>query len=114
MSDNSIKLVIANSYAGTDKSAGEGWYWTVSPSSYESKTFGSSSDLWGNSLTPAIINSPDFGFGISVQYAIGTGAATALVDYINMTVYYEEGGGSGGSGGQGGGGQGGGGGGGSP
>lgn len=51
--------------------------------------YGSSSNLWGATLTPAIINDPDFGLRLQVQRVNGNqGNPTARVDFIEMTVYF--------------------------
>ncbi len=58
-------------------------YWSTVESI---KTFGGPTDLWGQTLTPADINSPNFGFyfgGRKITYTV-----TAYIDYIGMTVYY--------------------------
>ena len=50
------------------------------------QTYGSATDLWGTTWTPAQINAADFGAALSVQ-AEGT-TRTASVDYISITVHY--------------------------
>lgn len=49
-------------------------------------TYGSSTDLWGATLTPTIINSSTFGFGYI--FFVNNGSATVSVDFIRITVYY--------------------------
>ena len=49
-------------------------------------SFGSSSDLWGDTWTPADINNSGFGFAIRVEG--GTANDTMSVDSFDMTVYY--------------------------
>lgn len=49
-------------------------------------TFGSSSDLWGNSLTRAWVQDADFGVAIGV-YATADDT-DVYVDYVTMRVYY--------------------------
>lgn len=58
-------------------------------SSETTSTFGSSSELWGNSLTPAWVKDSDFGvcFGL---IADGNNADIFL-DWLTLTVYYTEG-----------------------
>ena len=60
--------------------------WTAWSTAEEIKTFGSATDLWGLTLTPALINNTGFGFYLRPIKAIGK--AVASVDYISMTVYY--------------------------
>ena len=56
------------------------------PSSLAWVSYGSSTNLWGNSWKPSDINSSNFGFGIQA-YDGGTDA-TAEIDAVRMTVYY--------------------------
>jgi hypothetical protein len=57
----SIALWQTGAQLGTAKTPGTAL--TTSPTSYP---FGSSADLWGASLTPAIVNDPTFGFAVSI------------------------------------------------
>jgi len=56
--------------------------------------YGNDLDLWGETLTPANINSPDFGVAISVGLVntdtdgLTVGSATANINSITMTVTY--------------------------
>jgi hypothetical protein len=60
------------------------------PTSWESGTLGSSSDVWGASLTPAIINNG--GFGVQTWMSYPPGAIYYKADYISVKVYYTTGG----------------------
>lgn len=54
--------------------------------------YGGESDLWGSTLTAAIVNGVSFGATIQLGLA-GTAETTiASIDAVTMTVYYEEGG----------------------
>lgn len=55
-------------------------------------TYGGAADLWGATLTPAIINGSGFGLRFSVFDTIGTGIGR--VDHVQIKVYYTEGGGA--------------------
>lgn len=57
-------------------------------------TYGSSSDLWGESWTYSDINDPDFGIVIT-PYCDGCAFTIFYIDHIRITVYYTESGGSG-------------------
>lgn len=46
-------------------------------------TYGSTSDLWGATLTPAIVNDPDFG----VRFYFST-AHDIRIDYVTMAIQY--------------------------
>jgi hypothetical protein len=69
---------------------GSPYYW---PTTEETKTFGGSNNLWGQTLTPADINNSNFGFAILPRKAYFLNAypfvtANVWVDYMSMTVYY--------------------------
>lgn len=52
-------------------------------------TYGSSTDLWGYTLTPDTINSPSFGALVMVSNKnLNTGLITVSIDNISITVYY--------------------------
>lgn len=53
------------------------------------KTYGSSSDLWGNTWTAEDINDPTFGVGFSVRLDDQNGyLIEGFIDYLKVTVYY--------------------------
>ena len=60
------------------------------PTVKASASYGSNSDLWNNTWTPAEINSPDFGVAIAAERFDSTGPVEvkALIDHITITVYY--------------------------
>lgn len=76
--DNSVKLVKGGSISGNDKASGTLWGTSDSVA-----TYGSSTDLWGLTLTPADVNLSTFGMVIS---ASATLAGTAQIDYVTITV----------------------------
>lgn len=80
--DNAIKIVKGGTIGATDKSSLDNW-----PVSDAYKSYGSSSDLWGETWTPAQINASDFGFVVSVKDVSGESPG-ASVDHIRITVYY--------------------------
>ena len=59
------------------------------PTSVTAKTYGGANDLWGESWTPADVNSSNFGLAIANQTndpsAFGV---IGQVDYVTVTVYY--------------------------
>ena len=82
--DNSLRLLVAGSESGDDKSGGTGWSTTKAFVSY-----GGTDDTWGASLTPAIVNAT--GFGTSIKARRSSGAATsASVFRCRITVTYTE------------------------
>ena len=90
--DNIISLVKGGTVSGNNN-ADTVTKWSTTEAFF---TYGSSSDLWGLSLTDSDINASTFGVVLSVN---GTRAGktnpTASVDFIRITVYYTIGGGGG-------------------
>jgi hypothetical protein len=85
--DNASRIVKGGSIGSTDRSDSNIWSRTESFVSY-----GSSSDLWGETWTADDINSSTFGAALSVTYDSGldTGGAAA-VDSVRITVTYTTG-----------------------
>lgn len=86
VSESVVKLVKANGTVGTTNKAAGG-YWSLTES-YVS--YGSSSDLWGDTWTAEDINDADFGVAMAMYAYDDVGK----IDHIRCTVYYTEGGGS--------------------
>jgi len=82
-----MQLVQAATRIGTDK-GGAGL--TV-PASEQFTSYGGSTDMWGASLTPSIVNSSTFG----VDYAVQSNATDTdyYLDSVRLTVYYTPAGG---------------------
>jgi Tfp pilus assembly protein PilX len=51
------------------------------------RTYGSSTDLWGTTWTPANVNASNFGFRLKVDND-SSSSRTAYVDHVQITVYY--------------------------
>ncbi|MBI2595268.1 glycosyltransferase [Candidatus Daviesbacteria bacterium] len=84
--DNSVKLSQAGTITGNDQATTDAWP-TSDTDTYTS--WGSSSNLWGVSWTPADINDPNFGAGISARKTTTAGnPGTGKIDHVRMTVYY--------------------------
>jgi hypothetical protein len=56
------------------------------PSTFSNTSFGSSSDLWGDTWTPSDINNSNFGFVYAAS--LGSTAGTVSVDSISISVTY--------------------------
>ena len=80
--DAAVKLVKAGAIGSTDK-ADTTNQWANTPATI---TYGSSTDLWGDTWTPSDVNDATFGVAFAAQ-TIG-GSRTANVDHITVTVYY--------------------------
>lgn len=83
--DNEVKLLKNGVIVGNNKAdLGVNW-----PSSATTKTYGSASDLWGTTWTPADINNS--GFGVVLSTLNGTALSqsyTGSVDFMQITVTY--------------------------
>lgn len=81
--DNSVKIIKSDgTYGSTDKKSASLW-----PTVEAYASYGSSSDMWGESWTPWDINQVGFGVAIS---ASATLASTAEIDHVRITVTYTE------------------------
>ena len=83
LKDNSVKLIVNGSSIGNNN-ADTSTSW---PNSITAANYGSSSDLWGVMLTPAIINDKTFGASLSIDNSNNT-SKIASVDYMQITVTY--------------------------
>ncbi len=83
LNDQDLYLIKAGAKVGTDHASGSGW-----PTSIGTANYGSTSDLWGTTWTPAQINASDFGVSLSVYNPGSWSGLTAHVDYIRVTVTY--------------------------
>ncbi len=82
--DNDIRIVKANAVSGTD--GGDDVTDWGSEAIY---TYGGTNDLWGTTLTPADVNSSNFGVAISAQIkGLAIVFPSAQIDNIRVTVYY--------------------------
>ena len=84
--DTAIKLVKAGTIGSTNRSTGQGWNGTE-----QTDSFGSITDLWGDTWTPSDINNANFGVVLAAHLNGTTGSpATAYgkVNYVTITVYY--------------------------
>src|SRR3990167_7960964 len=83
--DSTSSLYVTSTTAISDNKADTSTEWPITGSeAYTS--YGGSADLWGATLTPAIVNSS--GFGAAIAADGDNAGAIAQVDHIRMTVYY--------------------------
>lgn len=80
--DNAVRIVKGNVIGTTDKSLAAAW-----PTTDTYQSYGSSADLWGETWTPADINSANFGFAISAR-KIAAGAQNGRIDHVQVTIHY--------------------------
>lgn len=83
--DASVRIVKNGSITGTDHASPSNW-----GGSDAHATYGSSTDIWGVSWTPADINAGNFGVAIaaSLNAGLASVALSARVDHVTITVYY--------------------------
>jgi hypothetical protein len=84
--DDNVAIVKNGVVGATNKALVAAW---GSSNSYF--TYGSSSDLWGESLTPTDINNSNFGIVLSIKFnddSNGMIGNNIYVDHIRITVYY--------------------------
>ncbi|MFC1913552.1 hypothetical protein ACFLX7_05130 [Chloroflexota bacterium] len=81
VTDTLVQLRHAGALVGINKAAGAGWATTETI-----VTFGTSSDVWGTTLTAAQINESTF--GVSVVATTITNNSQAEIDFLRITVYY--------------------------
>lgn len=79
--DAQIQLINSGVEIGNNISTAQ--HWQTDTSVYR---FGSANSTWGATLTPAIVNSPDFGARIKVQNLYRTGNIDARLFYVAMKV----------------------------
>ncbi|MBP6556842.1 MAG: T9SS type A sorting domain-containing protein [Flavobacterium sp.] len=78
--DNIVSLVKNGTVTGDNKATATNYTTTLT-----TVTYGSATDLWGTTWTPADINATNFGAVIAVT---ATNNPTVSVDYIRITVHY--------------------------
>jgi len=81
--DQAVRLVTTAGIGTTDRALGSFW-----AASAELSTYGGPTDTWGGGLTPAIVNSPDFGVALSARYTPTAGNSWAYVDQVTVAIAY--------------------------
>jgi hypothetical protein len=84
VSDSSIKLVKGGTVGGTEHSTGASW-----PQSAGISTYGTASDLWGETLLYSDVNASGFGVAISASLLAH---GNAIINSVSITIYYSIGG----------------------
>lgn len=83
--DHTVRLLKTGTAVGTNKASGSTW-----PTALTEAAYGGAADLWGTTWTPAEINASDFGVVFAAQHAGASGESSPLLDWIRVTVTYEE------------------------
>ncbi|SFQ82322.1 hypothetical protein [Nitratireductor indicus] len=84
--DNSVRLVVSGSLAGDDKATGT----QLAYETNQSRTYGGAADVWGNSLTTAIVNASNFGVALQMRNDNSLNNRDIRVYTIEIRVTYEE------------------------
>lgn len=82
LGDYSVRLLKSGSMTGNDNGSALPWFGSDIDYSY-----GSSSDLWGTTITPADVNKSGFGVAIAAQRYFGFGSPTPRVDNVTVTIH---------------------------
>ena len=82
-SDFQVNIVKNNIIGATNKAVAALW-----PTADAYQSYGSSSDLWGNTWTTADINSAGFGVAIAAQRGATGGPTAGKVDHVRISVTY--------------------------
>lgn len=82
--DNAVRIVKGGTIGSTDKSSLTAW-----PSSDTYASYGSSSDVWGETWTADDINATTFGAAISVKTTAALAGPT--IDHVRITIHYTTG-----------------------
>lgn len=80
--DTNARLLISGSLAGTSLATS-----TLLASSFTMRTYGNSTALWGNTLTPAIVKASNFGFGLVIDNPNDSDDDISVAS-IEMNVYF--------------------------
>jgi hypothetical protein len=86
VSDTALRLVKAGTIQSTDRSSVTAW----NDLTRRWDTYGSSTDMWGASLTSSDVNASNFGVALAVNMpnAVGSFSSSAFIDSTHITVYY--------------------------
>lgn len=82
LGDHSVRMLKAGTMVGNDNASALPWF-----GSDLNYNYGSSSDLWGTTITPADVNKTGFGVAIAAQRYFGFGNMTPRVDNVSVTIH---------------------------
>jgi len=83
--DNSVLLQKSSTVTSAADKAVTGSSWSTSDIT---ATYGSTTDMWGSTWTPAEINSANFGVRFQAKNINTSSTVTAYLDYVQVTVSY--------------------------
>jgi hypothetical protein len=82
--DGAVRLIKGGVMGDADRSRSAPWGGPM----YENAVYGGPEDLWGETWTPADLNSEDFGVALNAIYTDTAGNGRAYVDIVYVTVNY--------------------------
>ncbi len=82
LQDSAVRIIKGGSIGATNKASASTW-----PTTEATATYGSASDLWGDTWTADDINSSNFGMAIATVFNPDV-SITASIDNIRITVSY--------------------------
>lgn len=86
--DVNVKMVKSDGTIGATNKADTATNWN--PTTDVTASYGSSSDLWGETWAYTDINDVDFGVVLSASLNSNPGPTTASVDHIRTTIFYTD------------------------
>ncbi len=82
--DSTVRLFDGTNMIGANRATSLTW-----ANGFNYQSYGGSSDLWGASLSPSLVNSAGFGLYFKLYNSSANVFATVSVDHVRMTVYYQ-------------------------
>lgn len=79
--DNTVQLLVGGTASGTNLATTTSW-----PTTAAAATYGSSTSLWGLTLTPAQVNASNF--GVNIRASRTNNSPTVSVDHVEISVCY--------------------------
>lgn len=83
--DAAVRIVKGGVIGGSDRSGTDPW-----PTAFGWRSYGSATDLWGETWTPSDFNNPSFGVAISASVDVTRPELVLEVDAIRITVHTAE------------------------
>lgn len=82
LGDYSVRLMKSGVMVGNDNASAFPWFGFDIDQAY-----GSSTDLWGTTISPADVNKAGFGVAIAAQRYFGFGSMTPRIDNVSVTIH---------------------------
>jgi Tfp pilus assembly protein PilX len=86
--DNNVQLLKAGVPVGNNKAGATTWAAAGAGGKGAAINYGTASDLWGTTWTPADVNASNFGLRFSAKNSSATTQASANLDEVDITITY--------------------------